>query len=207
MKDILDELIKSLSNGNILLGIVIIAIAFIFNYKKIVMFLEERKKARIGKLIEALKCEYVTGLTKEHLQDELVTEYFKITTGIRLEKQFREAVIQAHKSTNGEISFAHFKRSLPHLFFENNSLRVEISQFEKASYWFNLVFGFILAALGLVLSILPSQVENINFLQILVILGTGLFFIVTSLFMLLQTFPVASARKIEKLLINTRKTD
>lgn len=202
MKDVLDKLIESLNNGNILLGVVIVSVALVFNYKKIVEFLEERKKARITKLTEALRCDFVTGVTKSHLEEELATEQFKITTGIRLEKQFREAVIQAHKSTNGEIAFVHFKRALPHLFFEKNILKVNISLFEKISYWFNLLFGFVLAFSGLALMVLPSQIEGINFVQFISIIGLGFFFIAIALFMLAQTFPVVSARKIEKCLLD-----
>ncbi|GAA3919119.1 hypothetical protein [Litoribacillus peritrichatus] len=203
MKDVLDKLIESLNNGNILLGVVIVAVALVFNYKKIVEFLEERKKARIAKLTEALKCDFVTGLTKSHLEEELATEQFKITTGIRLEKQFRESVIQAHKNANGELAFVHFKRALPHLFYEQNILKVKVSLFENISYWFNLIFGFVLAFSGLALMVLPSQIEGINFVQFFTIFGLGCFFIAIALFMLAQTFPVVSARKIEKYLLDT----
>ena len=202
MKDVLDKLIESLNNGNILLGVVIVAVALIFNYKKIVEFLEERKKARITKLTEALKCDFVTGLTKSHLEEELASEHFKITTGIRLEKQFREAVIQAHRSTNGELAFVHFKRAMPYLLYEQKKLKVKISFFEKVTYCFNLVFGFILAFLGLALMVLPSQVEGVNFIQFITIFGLGIFFIAIALFMISETFPVVSARKIEKHLLD-----
>ncbi|MDX7756932.1 hypothetical protein [Aeromonas hydrophila] len=46
MKDFMDKLVDSLSNGNYLLGIVIVVVAFIFNYKTIVDFWEERKKSK-----------------------------------------------------------------------------------------------------------------------------------------------------------------
>lgn len=203
MKDIIDKLFESLHDGNILLGVVIVSVVLVFNYKKIVEFLEERKKSKITKLIEVLKCDFVTGVTKEHLERELATEQFKITTGIRLEKQFREAVIQAHKSANGELAFIHFKRALPHLLYEQRLLKVKVSLFEQVHYWFNLIFGFILAFSGLALMVFPRQVEAGNFVQLITIFGLGCFFIAISLFMLAQTFPIVSARKIEILLSNT----
>lgn len=142
MKDFMDKLVDSLSNGNYLLGIVIVVVAFIFNYKTIVDFWEERKKARISKLTDAVKCDFVSGLTESHLQEELATEHFKITTGIRLEKQFREAVIKAHQSTNGTVSFVHFKRAIPHFSYDGDSgnVTVCISKFELFIYWFNFIF-------------------------------------------------------------------
>lgn len=199
----MEILIDNLKNLNILPVLVIVAVALVFNYKKIVEFLEERKKARLVKLSEALKCEYVSGLTRSHLEEELVTEQFKVITGISLEKEFREAVIQTHRNTRGELNFIHFKRALPHTFYKDSKLEVKISSFEKVSYWFNLIFGFVLAFLGLILMWLPSQSKEINIIQLLSVLGMGVFFIATALFMLSQTFSVISARKVSKALDKT----
>lgn len=203
MKDILDKLVDSLNNGNIVLGLVIVAVALVFNYKKIVDFLEERKKARITMLTEALSCVFVTGLTKEHLQQELATEHFKITTGLRLEQQFREAVIEAHIAAKGELSFLHFRRALPHLFFEQNSLKVKITKLEQVSYWFNLIFGFVLAFLGLIMMVIISQMKDVGIFQVFSVFILGCFFVGVCIFMLSQTLPIVSAKKIEKLLANT----
>jgi len=51
--------------------------------------------------------------------------------GIRLEKEIREALIQAHRSTTGELSFRHFKKSVPYISYTNGKLEVKISRFEK----------------------------------------------------------------------------
>lgn len=196
MKEILDKLIDSLSNGNILLAAVIAVVALIFNYKKIMEFIDERKKARIVKLIEALECEHIQGLTKCHLEEELATEHFKMTTGIEAEKEFREAIIQAHRNTNGALNFIQFKRALPHLFYKDSNLSVRITKFEWVGYWFNLIFGFILFFSGLLYLILPSQIKDIKLTQAFSIFGLGCFFIVIAAVMIYQTFPVASAKKI-----------
>jgi hypothetical protein len=207
MKYILDKLIEILSGGNIIFSIVIIAIALIFNYKKIIDFFEERKKARIVKITEALECKHVTGATRVYLEEELETEQFKITTGIRLEKQFREAVIKAHKSMNGEVVFMHFKRALPHLLYKQGVLSVEITTFELISYWFHLIFGFILGFSGLALMVLSNQIKGINFIQLIIFFGIGCFFVVVALFMLNQTLPVVSAQKIKKYLFDETHND
>jgi hypothetical protein len=163
--DILQQLIGAVRDGNFLLVIVIVAVPLIFNFQKIVEFSEERKKARIVKLSEALNSPLITGLTKFHLEEELVTEQFKITTGIRLEKEIREAVIQAHINTKGELDFKHFKRALPHIFYKDLKLGVKISFFELASFWVNLIFGFILVLVGLLVMELPSQIKGISIAQ------------------------------------------
>ncbi len=200
MSGLLDKLIDNLSNGNLLFAAVIVVIALIFNFKKVVDFFEDRRKAKIAKLIDALKCEYIQGLTRAHLEEELATEHFKLATGIRLEKEFRDAVIAAHKSTKGELGFVHFKRALPHLYFENSELSVQISIFEKLSYCFNLIFGFAMAIIGLLLFMLPGQIQGMKLVQALSILGMGAFFILIALFMLYQTTSVVSAKKVLKVL-------
>lgn len=203
MKYAMEMLIDNLKNLNILPVLVIVAVALIFNYKKIVEFLEERKKAKIVKLSEALKCEHVSGLTRSHLEEELVTEQFKVITRISLEKEFREALIQAHNNTRGELNFIHFKRALPHTFYKESKLEVKISFYEEVSYWFNLTFGLVLAFSGLIIMWLPSQIKEINIIQLLSVLGMGVFFIATAFFMLSQTFSVISARKVSKVLDKT----
>ncbi len=201
--DILQQLIGAVRDGNFLLVIVIVAVPLIFNFQKIVEFSEERKKARIVKLSEALNSPLITGLTKFHLEEELVTEQFKITTGIRLEKEIREAVIQAHINTKGELDFKHFKRALPHIFYKDLKLGVKISFFELASFWVNLIFGFILVLVGLLVMELPSQIKGISIAQGLGIFGMGALFIAIALFMISQTIPVVSARKVSKELEKT----
>lgn len=196
MQEVLDNLIDSLNNGNILVAVVVVAVALVFNYKKIADFWDERKKTRISRLSDALKCAQVSGATRSHLESELAKEYFKITTGINLEKEFRETLIQTHRSTKGELSFVHFKRALPYLRFEDSKISVRISLFEKLGYIFNLIFGYLMVFLGLILFILPGQIKGINLVQALSIFGLGIFLIAVALFMLYQTFPVLSARLI-----------
>ena len=58
------------------------------------MFLDDRKKSNIEKLIDTLKHEQISGLTRVHLEEALDTEQFKLCTGMRLEKEFREAIIK-----------------------------------------------------------------------------------------------------------------
>ena len=179
-----------------LVAAVIITVALVFNYKKIVEFVDERRKARINRLTEALKCEHVNGLTKMHLEEELAKEHFKTIMGISLERDFREAIIQAHRDAKGELEFAHFRRALPHLRYMASNLSVRISWFEHLGYWFNLVFGYLLAFSGLLLMVLPGQIKGVKLVQALSILGLGTFLIAIALFMLYQTFSVVSARRI-----------
>lgn len=198
MQFVMEILVENLINLNILPVLVIVVVALVFNYKKIVEFLEERKKARVVKLSEALKCPYVSGLTRSHLEEELVTEQFKVITGISLEKEFREAVILAHRNARGEINFIHFKRALPHIVYKDSKLKVNISSFDKVNYRFNFIFGILLSLIGLILIWLPGQIKGINIIQLLSSLGAGMFFVAIAFFMLSQMLPIISARKVSQ---------
>lgn len=203
MKDVLNWLVDSLKSGNFHIGIVIITVALAFNYKKIVEFIDDRKKAKLFKITEALACDHINGLTEEYLKEELATEHFKLATGVRLEKQFREAVIKAHKSARGKISFMHFKRAIPYFSFQQGNLNVEISKFEEARYWFNFCLGLAAAFFGLITMVLLSQTSSFNFVHFVGSFGMGALLIVASLFLFSETFPVASAKKIDKALSST----
>lgn len=205
MELILDKLIESLNNGNILVAVVVIFVAIIFNYKNISELFYDKKKEKIIKLNESLLCEHVTGLTKEHLVEELIKEQFKLHTGIGVEKEFREALISEHRNTNGEISFSHFKRALPFIFYENGRILVKLSPFDKAGYFVNLLAGFLMAFLGLLVAVLTSQIHQPTIFQILSMLGLAIFFMFVGFYMLTQTFPFTSAKKLVKHLDRQRE--
>jgi len=193
----LDRIVSSVEEGNILVAVVIVVVAIIFNYKKIADYLEERKRAKILKISEALSCEHVDGLTKEHLKEELATEHFKIATGLRLEKEFREAIISLHKKTKGNLGFFNFKRALTHLEYKDSKLKVKLTWFDRVGFWFNLVFGCVLALLGLLTLIVPAQIDQVSIVQFFMFVGLGAFFFAIAVMMLVQTFPVRSAKFIQ----------
>ncbi|WP_020405207.1 hypothetical protein [Hahella ganghwensis] len=194
MEAILNKLVDSLNNGNWLVALVVIVLAIVFNLKKIFEHLEERKKSRIIKIKEALECPNVQGLTRSHLEEQLATEYFKISTGLGVEKELREALIEAHRNTNGELNFRHFKQALSHIRYKNSILKVKITWFEKLGFVFNAIFGLFLLVLGFLLIIaMFLQLGEISISHALFRIGSGLTFIVVSLYMFWEMVPVVSA--------------
>lgn len=199
MKTVTDFLVKNLENGNVLIPIIIVGIAVVFHYKKILEFFDGRKKLKIQKFTEALKCEQLTGLSKTHIENELVIEHFKQTTGLGVEKEFREALFKLHSKMNGELRFLHFKRALPHILFEDQKVVVKITQFDTSSFWFSLICGIGLAFTGLIiLALFLAMAFTESKLQPLTWLSFGFLFLVSGFMLLGQTLPVYSAR-----LINT----
>jgi hypothetical protein len=193
LKDILDKLIDSLTNGNIWVAVLIVAVVLTFNFKKIIEFMDERKKSRVAKLTEALNCKHITGLTKSHLEEELATEQFWLTTGVRAEKQFREAILTAHKNTNGELRFVHFKRAQPHFHFKDSKIEVKITAFEKVGFLLNFLVGISMCLFGILFFALTPFTEPKNIPSLL---GLGSLSLVVGVFMVLQALPVHSARNV-----------
>ncbi|MCP4744827.1 MAG: hypothetical protein GY874_01605 [Desulfobacteraceae bacterium] len=209
MVNIFEILIGKLANGEhafVTAILVILAVALPFNLKKIIDFIEDLKKARIVKLAEALECRYIKGLTKKHIEDELATEHFKISTGIRLERKFREALIQAHRDTNGELSFYHYKKALNHINYREGAISVHISLFERVVYFVNIVGAFILAILAFLFMAFGKTGTGVTLIDTLSRLGIGFLLLAMAFIFLYQTISVISARKIRTLIKKNNNT-
>lgn len=196
--NITDQIVKSINEGDIFVFAIIIIIYLVFNIKKIIDFFEERKKLRRLNIAEALECKYIDGVTKSHLEEELATEHFKISTGIGVHKSLREAIIQAHKDMNGEVRFVHFKRALWHLKFQNSKLVVSISLFDKISFLLNCFSGIFFVLTGVIFLLLPLHDKGIKLIDFLVLFGMGGVFLIFSLFSFYQATSVISANIIKK---------
>ena len=202
MQEIIAKIIESLENGNILLVLVFAIFALLLNGPKILEFVESRKRIRIEKLKEAISNGSVKGATKVHLENELESEYFKLATGLYLEREFRESIISLHEKAKGEIKFVHFKRALPHLKYSSEvpNLVVKITLFEKMAYYFNIVGGSVMTLLGVTIVFIPTMSSETSFSVILYSVGMGVFLIAVSVFMLYQAFPMISARYVRELI-------
>jgi hypothetical protein len=200
MDKLLNPLIDGVTSGNILIVAIIFAVAFIFNVEKIFSFLDERKKVKIQLIEESLNNSHVNGNTKLYLENLIESEYFKSITGINLEKEIREALLQAHQKANGELKFKHFKRSIPYLSYKDATLSVKIDIFSVFSFIYNLVFGLLSVIAGMVLLILPAFTSDITGTKIFSIYGVAIFLVCFGGLMLIDSLPVISARYVQKIL-------
>lgn len=108
-------------------------------------------------------------------------------------------MIAAHKNTNGELRFVHFKRALPHFRFEDKKLCINITKFEKWPFSYNLVFGGFSATAGLLLFGLTGFVEPpTTIASLLKYVGTILFICLVGVLMVIEAFPLFSASKVGK---------
>jgi hypothetical protein len=200
MDKFLNLLIEGITSGNIFVVAIIVAMAIIFNFEKIFTFLHTRKKVKIQLIEESLNNPHVNGDTKLYLESLIEQEYFKAITGIGLEKEIREALIQAHKEANGELKFKHFKRAIPFLLYKDDILSIKIDKFSVFGFIYNFVFGVLLIIVGFALFILPAFLSDITIQNILSSYGAAMFMIFSGGLMFLESLPIISARNVQKLL-------
>jgi len=199
MKDIQEEIVKALIDGNVVMVITAVVLAIVFNLKKILAFIDDRKKVRITRLTEALACEFIDNSTKKHLQNELAKELCKSATGVAVESKFRKKIFETHDKMNGEVSFIHFTRAMPYFKFEKETLSIHISKFESVSYVINY-FGFFIAMLGFAGTTLAllSEISHPNSTNLLILLITNFSLLTAGIFMITETFSIRSAKMISK---------
>jgi len=142
MSEILSKLIESLQAGDYIVVIPMTVVAVLFNYKGIIEFVDSRKTIQIDRLENILKDTYVTELDRELLENERVKEHFKLILGLDVEKDFREAIIKAHKDTKGEFKFRTFQRALPFFEYKEKTLKVTISWYDKVAFFINIFLSF-----------------------------------------------------------------
>lgn len=189
-----NNLFQDLRDGNITIVLTMIGIFIIFNWKKIVDYYSEHKKSKIKTISEALQCEYMDDFTKNHLEESLATEHFRLSTGIKLEKEFRQALIKAHKETNGELSFKHFKRALPNIEYSEAKLHIKISWLDKVFCIVNWICALVLiiTAIAVCYTMFIHRAE-VTWIQILRIIPSIVICFVMAFVALLQTLPIVSA--------------
>jgi hypothetical protein len=193
MDKILIPLIDGIISGNIVIVAIVAAVAVIFNISKIADFIDSRKRIKISKLEEAIINPHVNGITKQHLEKMIENEYFKNITGITLEKDMRETLLEVHKSSKGEIRFDHFKRAIPYLRYKDSNLSIEVSKWSRFCYYVNLFVGLLFICGGFVFLITTILMIKSTIVSKLSMFGLAILLLLFGLLIALQSLPIRSA--------------
>lgn len=194
MDKILSQMIEGSDGSNILAIAIVIAISIVFNFEKIYRFFDSRKKLKIGLIEEAIKHGCVQGNTRIYLEELIETEYFKSITGISLEKEVRDAMLEAYLSANGHLKFKHFKRAIPYYEFKDAKLAVHISKFSVFGFFYNLISGFLMMVGAVFLFIAPAFTSVLTLVKVFSFYGLAVFMVIMAALMLYQSLPVLSAK-------------
>lgn len=157
MTEIITALVNAIEEGNLWVIIAFAGLLVLFRAKSIVTFWDERRRIKLSQLKEALACDCIKGDTRRFLEGELESEYYRLATGMKLEKEVREALINTHNKCNGELRFDHFRRARYCYQFEDGKLDVHISMLTKVSGQISAViamglmlFGFVCCLFGII---------------------------------------------------------
>jgi len=198
MDKVLTHLLEGITSGNIFTVAIIMAVAIVFNLEKIFRFIDSRKKVKIKLIEESLNNSHIKDNTKAYLEGLIETEYFKSITGIYIEKEIREAILQAYNNSNGELKFKHFKRAIPYTEYKDSNLSIHISKLSIIGFIYNIVFGFLMVVAALVFFMIPAFTANITAIKILSLYGLGVFIVLLGSVMLIQALPVISAKYVRE---------
>lgn len=197
MKDLLDFTVKYLSEGNVLIILIGIVIGIAFNLNKIFSFFDERKKAKLANINDAIASDYIDDKTKEFFKEELVLEHFRLVKGFGLEKNLREAAITIHKEAKGELGFIHFKRGIEHLQMVDGELSVRLTWLHKAAFLYNVLVSIFFALGAMTFFILPIFIDDISLLTSIKYYAFALSSFLLAAFFILQIRSVISAKYIK----------
>mgnify|MGYP001165984246 CR=1 FL=1 len=200
MEKILELVASGIKERDIFTVLIIFVVALVFNAGNILRYFENRRASRIQLLTESLQSPFVTGRSKEFLGRFIEQEYFTLATGIYLEKEVREALIDLHAKAKGELKFKHFKRAVPFISYQGGELYVKIDVFSWVGALYNLIVSVGSALLGLLLWVIPAF-SKLSASNILSMYLTGTFLFGFGLIMFLQFLPVISAKYLKNLIL------
>lgn len=200
MIEMISQVVDALQSKDILWLTVAFLVYAIANFSNLLKHLEKRRKKRINGLLEAYKCEYLDTDLRDFFKSELEKEYFFSVTDIAAEQPYRSALMRLHQSANGELAFSHFRRASQHLDFQNGAVKIKIDTWDKMAQWMNGGLTVFFAILALLMMLIPAVAQPIDLVKALTFYIYGVLFFSASLFALVQTKRISSAKRIEKFL-------
>ena len=199
----LELLVKQFSEGNYYVVIAIVLFFVVANYQRFSNLLLDHKRVKIELLEKSLAESNVQGLTKEYLKSQIETEYFHAATGLRMDRKFREIVIDTYNRSDGDVRFEHFRRAKDYYIFKDNKLFIKLSFLNWISFVYNIFFSVIFF-LGFVIAMFtPVFIEEKTLENTLPIYGLGLTLFVAALVFLLVSLPYISAMYVKGALLDS----
>jgi hypothetical protein len=196
----IDKALGYLEGGQYWLASVVIVFAVIVNIEKILSIIDIQKKKRLTLLKDAISDESVPEKLKSHLKDEIQAEYFYQAHKIRMDKFKRDLLIETHNKLKGEITLKQFKKANNQLIVKDEKLQVDITKIDNLSLYYNMFFGVLMAILGFVLLSVSVSLNEPSIYKVINWLILCLFLISFGFFMVYQTFPIITAKRIRKAL-------
>jgi hypothetical protein len=146
--ELAQQILSTYGENGILGVLILVAVALITNAQKIITFLDGNKKRRVNLLNEVVSSDLVDEIIKEHVRNEINSEYFKITHGVYIDKDKIISIIETHQKLNNAIPFRTFINATPIISVKNGSFTLEFRKIDKISHILNSIIGYLLFAIS-----------------------------------------------------------
>lgn len=201
---LIDFLFKSMEEGNVVFIIITISVVAIINIKSFSEFIENFRSRKIKNIREALESNIITEKEKKLYEDELKKEYFHNATGLLLNTQHREKVLELYNNYSDELTFRDIKRSVRFMSFVDGNFIFEITLFGYIEQYFNRITSLYLSLAAMTFLAIPIF-QKASLSQFVSSYILGIFLLSIAMFLLTQSFNVSSAKLVKKAISKQQK--
>lgn len=202
---LIDFLFKSMEEGNVVFIIITISVVAIINIKSFSEFIENFRSRKIKNIREALESNVITEKEKKLYEDELKKEYFHNATGLFLNTQHREKVLELYNKYSDELTFRDIKRSVRFMSFVDGNFIFKITLFGYIEQYFNRITSLYLSLAAMTFLAIPFFQKS-SLSQFVSSYIIGIFLLSTAMFLLTQSFNVSSAKLVKKAISKQQKS-
>lgn len=139
---------------------VTLGFTIIVNLKNIFPLFDNYKKRRLNLLKEATSDENVNDQIKAHIQDEIDSEYFKLTHGVKVEKNKAICILNTHNKLGSSVPLRSYLNAVNYIFPQNGIMNIEVRKSDKISHYYNTFIAFLFFLTVPVIAALGSTANN-----------------------------------------------
>ncbi|HDY7702277.1 TPA: hypothetical protein RQK06_002295 [Vibrio vulnificus] len=209
--DFLEMLKDAMLNGDYKLFLLIVSVGIIFNLNTIHRYLDARKKSRI-ELLKECKENTVESRLREHYDDELQMEYFRLAHKHKATPLEIKLMLDVVDSSDNRLKLFHFFRADQFISYSRSELvKVEIPFFSAIYAYCVLAFSCLLmfAVLYGAIPNLTLDKVKVDMMGTIVLAVRSIFIIIISLFASTLSWPYYSAKQVKNELerqMNSKKS-
>lgn len=196
----------SLERGELwIVGVVFLLFA-VFNFNRILDEIDKLKYRKLSHIEKYMNSEFPPGSdvkkTFQQVSDALL---FKSAVGIYAEDRFRKSLIDFYEESTSEITWLTIHRAASHLYEKEGELTVQLSNYEKIGFYYNLASGafFLISAMFFLLFGFFSNPGTVSaYLNIILLVVV---FLALSIWTIREAASVTCAKKIKKELVRIQE--
>lgn len=154
MMDMIEGFVRNLSEGNLLVAVLVAIPLLIALFHPLYNLITEIKERKNNDLKRALEINGLSEDVRFVIHESLNRTYFYRATGITSDHYIRSKIRQFLETTKGDITLFGIKRVCEYVEIEDEKLVIKYGRFEVFNYYWNMVFSVVLAITCLITIVL-----------------------------------------------------